>query len=666
MLINEGDLLWTPGRDKVERSNLSSFIRWLNSERSLDITDYDGLWQWSVEHLEDFWQAISVYFEVQLSAPYKCVLGKKSMPGAEWFPGAKLNYAQHIMRQERPDTTAIHFLSELSPVVTHMSWEELAGKVRILATQLRGLGVKPGDRVVSYMPNIPETVIAMLATTSIGAVWSSCSPDFGARSVLERFAQIEPRILFCVDGYRYGGKDFERTDMVAEIIGHLNSLEHVIYLPYLNKHNEVPRTGNTTIWYELLEQPPVAADDFEFEQVPFDHPLWILFTSGTTGLPKPIVQGHGGITLEMLKYVCLHLDVKDADCVFFFTTSGWMSWNTVVSALIGGARIVLYDGHPTHPDPDVLWQMAADIRMTLFGCSPAYVQLLKKMGVVPNDHYDLSCLREILMSGSPVSPETMAWFYQNVKEDLWVVSASGGTDICSAIVGGSITLPVYAGEIQARCLGADTHAFNEDGEKVVGEVGEHVILQPMPSMPLYFWDDTDFQRYNESYFEDFPGAWRHGDFVKFNSRGGSYVYGRSDSTLNRFGVRIGTAEIYRTLESLTEVEDCLIVNLNLPDGNFFMPLFVKLPDTLVLNEEIKEKICERLRTECSPRHVPDEISQIDAVPYTLTGKKLEIPVRKILLGTPVEKAANPGAMANPQSLDYFIHYARRRTNVLPT
>jgi acetoacetyl-CoA synthetase len=368
----------------------------------------------------------------------------------------------------------------------------------------------------------------------------------------------------------------------------------------------------------------------------------------------------------MLKYIGFHLDINHSDCLFFFTTSGWMSWNIVVSALIGGARIVLYDGHPTHPDPDILWQMAADIKMTVFGCSPTYVQLLNKVGVVPKNDYDLTSLREILMSGSPVSPETMAWFYQNVKEDLWVVSASGGTDICSAIVGGAITQPVYAGEIQAQCLGVDTHAFNENGEKVLGEVGEHVILQPMPSMPLYFWSDSDFRRYNESYFEDFPGVWRHGDFIKFNSRGGSYVYGRSDSTLNRFGVRIGTAEIYRALESLNEVEDSLIVNLNLQDGKFFMPLFVKLSDTLVLNEEIKEKICKKLRTECSPRHVPDEINQINAIPYTLTGKKLEIPVRKILLGTPAENAANPGAMANPQSLDYFMHYAKSHTNNLST
>jgi acetoacetyl-CoA synthetase len=544
-----------------------------------------------------------------------------------------------------------------------MSWEELGAKVRILATQLRGLGVKPGDRVASCMPNIPETVIAMLATTGIGAIWTSCSPDFGAKSVLERFSQIEPKVLFCVDGYRYGGKDFNRNAIVGEIITRLDSLEHVIYLPYLDEHSECPHSAKTINWHELLKQPPVAAADFEFEQVPFDHPLWILFTSGTTGLPKPIVQGHGGITLEMLKYIGLHLDIKQSDCLFFFTTTGWMSWNTVVSTLIGGARVVLYDGHPTHPDADVLWRMAADIKMTVFGCSPTYVSLLKKLGVVPNKNYDLSRLREILMSGSPVSSETMAWFYQNVKEDLWVVSASGGTDICSAIVGGSIMQPVYAGEIQARCLGVDTHTYNEDGEKIVDEVGEHVILQPMPSMPLYFWNDTDFQRYNESYFEDFPGVWRQGDFIKFNSRGGSYVYGRSDSTLNRFGVRIGTAEIYRAIETLKEIDDSLIVNLNLPDGKYFMPLFVKLSDTLTLNDELKEKICKKLRTECSPRHVPDEIIHIEDIPYTLTGKKLEIPVRKILLGMPVEKAANPGAMANPQSLDYFIEYSRHHADI---
>ncbi len=652
--VREGDLLWTPSAEQVAGANVTAFQAWL-AARGRRFDGYDALWQWSVRDLDGFWQAIWDYCGLDCSARPEQVIGSATMPGARWFPGARLNYAQHVLRQERPGTPALFSVSESAPLAA-TDWADLAGQVRIVGTQLRALGVRPGDRVASYMPNIPQTAVAMLATTSIGAVWASCSPDFGWRGVLDRFRQLRPKVLFCVDGYQYAGTQFDRGDELRRIIAGLDRLEQVIWLPYLDPAALAP-VPDVLTWDQVVDQPPVPAGQYEFEQVPFDHPLWILFSSGTTGLPKALVHGHGGILIEQLKLQRLHMDLRPGDRMLFFTTTGWMMWNFLVSSLLLGVRPVLYDGSPTYPEPDVLWRLAQDAGVTFFGASPAYVDQMTRAGIVPASRYDLSALRAIMPAGSPVSAECTAWFYQNVKRDVWVATGSGGTDVCTGFVGGVPTLPVYAGEIQARHLGVAAYAFNERGESVVGEVGELVITAPMPSMPVRLWDDPSDARYREAYLDMFPGVWRHGDFFKVNSRGGCFVLGRSDATLNRHGVRIGTAEVYRVLSRIDEVEDALIVNLDLPGGRFFMPLFVKLADELVLDDSIRAQIRDRLRREYTPRHVPDAIVQAPDIPVTLTGKKMEVPVRRILRGVPAEQAANPHAMANPHSLDFFVRYA---------
>jgi acetoacetyl-CoA synthetase len=660
-VVNEGDLLWQPSRERIEKTHLTAFLRWLERERGRSFDTYQALWQWSVDDLEGFWQAIWDYFGAQSSAPYERVLAERRMPGAKWFPGARLNYAQHALRHERPGADALLHLSE-KEALKSVSWQELGSKVRILATQLRTLGVKPGERVVAYMPNIPETLIAMLATTSIGAIWSSCGPDFGTRGVLDRFTQLAPRVLFYVDGYQYGGKPFDRKAEVHHIIDQLGSLERVIYLPYLNRADRETFHAHTVLWDELLDHPPVAVEDFEFEQVPFDHPLWILFSSGTTGLPKPICHGHGGIILEQLKHVTLNFDMHPGEKIFFFTTTGWMMWNFLVSSLLSNVVPVLYDGNPAYPSPDVLWKMVDDSGTKLFGASPTYIAGLEKAGIVPKERFKLASLESLTLAGSPVTPEHMEWIYQNVKSDMWVASGSGGTDVCTGIVMGSPLLPVYAGEIQCRALGACVYAFNERGEQIVNEVGELVITEPMPSMPVCFWGDTENRRYLESYFQEYPGIWRHGDFFRINARGGCFVLGRSDATLNRHGVRIGTAEIYRSLANLPEMDDSLIVNIDLPQGRFFMPLFVKLKAGHKLDEALADKIRSTLRREYSPRHVPDKIYQVADIPFTLTGKKMEVPVRRILMGVQPEKVANRDAVANPPALDFFIAYFKTQTD----
>jgi acetoacetyl-CoA synthetase len=651
--VREGDLLWTPGPDRVARANVTAFTRWLAAERGQHFGDYAALWHWSVTDLDGFWQAIWDYCGIEASAPPAAVLGRRAMPGADWFPGARLNYAQHVLRNEQPGQDALYYQSETTPL-TALPWPELGNSVRVLATRLRALGVGPGDRVASCMPNIPATAIAMLATTCIGAIWTSCSPDFGGRGVSDRFGQLSPKVLFCVDSYRYGGRDYDRSAEMAQVIGALGSLRHVIGVPGpLGR----PVPGALT-WDELMDHPPVPAAGFEFEQVPFGHPLWILFSSGTTGLPKAITHSHGGILLEQFKLQTLNMDLRPGDRLFFYTTAGWMMWNFLVSSLLLGVRPLLYDGNPGYPRPDVLWEMAQNAQATMFGASPAYVGMLSKAGVVPGETYDLSALSAVMLAGSPVSAECAAWFYRNVKRDLWLHVGSGGTDVCSGFTGGAPTMPVYAGEHQARNLGVAAYAFNDSGEPVTGEVGEMVITQPLPSMPVRLWNDEDGELYRRTYFGNFKGIWRQGDFFKVNERGGCFVLGRSDATLNRHGIRIGTAEIYAALDSVGEVADALIVNLDLPDGGFFMPLFVTLNGDAVLDDALRATIADRLRSEYTPRHVPDKIIQVSAIPATLTGKKMEVPVRKILLGAAPDEAANRNAMANPQSLDAFAEYAK--------
>lgn len=663
--VREGQLLWTPGAAAIANCQLQQYLDWLSRECGLHFSNYDALWRWSVAEPERFWASLWDRFDLRSSQPYESVIDSMQMPGAKWFQGSLVNYAEHLLRHEEraaPDEVALLHASEVSPLAA-MTWHELGGQVRILATQLRALGVAPGDRVVSYMPNTPHTAIAMIAATAIGAVWSSAAPEFGVRTVIDRFAQIEPKVLFAADGYRFAGKSFDRRQEVAQIVAALPSLRHIVWLPFLDAAAQPLRSGAASSpeyldWSRLLEHASVPRGRFQFTRVDCTHPLWILFSSGTTGLPKAIVHGHVSMLIEHLKLAHLHMDLGPGSRLFFYTTSGWMMWNVVIAALLTGAASILYDGSPVHPEPGLLWDLAARTRATHFGASPTFVQMMQKAGLRPADRYDLSAMRMITVSGSPCTPESFAWVYRDVKPDVWVASQSGGTELCSGFVGAVATLPVHAGEIQARMLGMDVHSWSDDGRELTDEVGELVVTRPFPSMPLYFWNDPDGRRYHESYFDRFPGVWRHGDFAKINSRGGCYVYGRADSTLNRHGVRIGTAEIYRVVEQVEGVADSLIVCCDRADGSFFMPLFVKLKPGVTLDDELRKRINQRLREDCSPRHLPDRIEAVEAIPYTLTGKKMEIPVRRILAGTAPESAASRDAMLNPQSLDFFARYAQ--------
>jgi acetoacetyl-CoA synthetase len=654
--VREGELLWSPSPERCARTNLARYQAWLGAERNLHFEDYGSLWRWSQRDIEDFWESIWAYFKIDAGQPPRKVLEARRMPGACWFPGSRLNFAEHVLRNERAGTVALLHANE-SHDLEPMGWSEFARQVRRCAAGLRAAGVVAGDRVVAYLPNVPEAVVAMLATAAIGAVWVSCSPEFGARGCLDRVAQLAPRVLICIDGYRYGGRSFDRRSEVAAIIAGLSDLALVVHLPYLDPAAPAP-CERAVSWGEFLAAPRVDSADFRCESVAFDHPLWILFSSGTTGLPKAIVHGHGGMLLEMYKLVHLQLDLGTGERLFFHTTTGWMMWNFLVSSLLCGCCPVLYDGHPTHPEIDVLWRLLAASEAVLFGASPSYVDLLRNAGVVPRERRDFPRLRTIFPAGSPVTAAHTAWFYANVKQDLWVATGSGGTDCCTGFVGGVPTQPVYAGEIQGPCLGVAVRAYDEHGTSVVDAVGELVIVEPMPSMPLRFWDDPGDARYRESYFSVYPGVWRHGDFFRINDRGGCFVLGRSDATLNRHGVRIGTAEVYRALSEITGLRDALIVNLDLPGGKFFMPLFIQLDPSVRCDERFEQSIVERLRREYTPRHVPDRIIVVPEIPVTRTGKKMEVPVRRILMGVPPERAANAEVMANPESLAWFVEYAR--------
>ncbi|HSZ38760.1 MAG TPA: acetoacetate--CoA ligase [Trebonia sp.] len=652
--VSAGDLVWVPSPERVAGANITHFIAWLRETRGLEFDAYPALWEWSVTDTDAFWQAVWDYNDIVVGAPPTAVLARREMPGAEWFPGARLNYAQNVLARERPGEVALYYQSETTPL-TPLLWEDFAGRVRILATRLRELGVRPGDRVASCLPNIPEAVIAMLATTSIGAIWTSVSPDFGWRGTLDRFRQLAPTVLICTGGYTYGGKDYDRGAELRQIAAGLPSLRYVIYLPF----KDVPApAGDARTWQDLLDHRPVRAADFSYCHGTFSMPLWILFSSGTTGLPKAITHSHGGILLEQLKLQRLNMDLKPGDVLFFYTTTGWMMWNFMVSAPLAGVRPLLYDGNPSYPAPDALWRMADAAGVTLFGASPAYVDMLARHGVVPKDTCELSALKTIMCAGSPVSPEVYAWFLRNVKRDLYLHVGSGGTDVCSGFTGGSPTLPTHAGVHGHRNLGVAAYAFDESGNALTGEVGEMVITKPMPSMPVKFWgDDENMTAYRSSYFDTYPGVWRQGDFFKVTERGGALVLGRSDATLNRGGVRIGTAEVYHGIEGIPAVDDAIVVNLDLPGGGFFMPMFVRLAGGLVLTAEIEAAIRGKLRREYTPRHVPDKIIQVPLIPMTLTGKKLEVPVRRLLMGVPLAQAANTSALADPSALDAFIEYA---------
>jgi acetoacetyl-CoA synthetase len=658
MTTQSGDrtLLWEPSEELKQQANITRYMQWLAQEKGLSLHSRDELWQWSVNNLEDFWASIAEYFHVKFSQPYTAVLTERRMPGAEWFAGARLNFAEHVFRNATSDKPALIFRSERHELV-EVSWNELRQKAGAVARALRAMGVQSGDRVVAYMPNIPETLIAFLACASMGAIWSSCSPDFGTSSVIDRFKQIEPKVLFAVDGYQYNGRAFDRRPIVSELQQSLPTLEKTVLFPYLFKDDDPASAGLGHIvqWHDLF----LENAELVFEQVPFDHPLWVLYSSGTTGLPKPIVQGQGGILLEHLKSLALDMDLKSTDRFFWFTTTGWMMWNLLTSGLLVDAVVLLYDGSPSYPDIGALWKFAQDSGMTFFGTSAGFIASCMKAGIEPGRTYNLSKLHGLGSTGSPLPPEGFQWVYEHVKRNIWLASVSGGTDVCSAFVGGSILLPVYSGELQCRSLGAKVEAFDEQGQPLLNEVGELVISEPMPSMPLFFWNDPGGKRYQESYFGMYPGIWRHGDWIQITPRGSAVIYGRSDSTLNRMGIRMGTSEIYRIVEGFPEVLDSLIVGIEYPGGRYYMPLFVVLRDNAELDDALKARIKESLRRNISPHHVPDEVFAIPEVPRTLSGKKLEVPVKKLFMGIPVEKAISMDAMSNPQSMQYFIELASR-------
>ena len=654
MEATAAELLWAPSRDQIEKTRLRDYMNWLKARRGHEFASYEDLWTWSTSDLNSFWISIWEYFDVQADGAATPVLGSEAMPGAEWFPNARLNYAEHIFRAASKKRPAIVARNETGPV-REISWEALRRETSALAETLRSLGIERGDRVAAYLPHRPETVVAFLACASIGAVWSCCSPEMGRTTVLDRFSQIEPKVLFAVDSYSYNGKNHDRSLIVGELIEGLPSVAHVIHVAGPLDGERQVQWPNAIKWGQAVS----GEAELRFDRVPFSHPLWIVYSSGTTGLPKAMVHGHGGIVVTHLKTMSLQSDLRPGDSLLFLSSTGWIVWNMQVGALLTGASIVLYEGNPTWPDSKAIWQFMADHAVTHFGCGAAFLINCMKDGLRPRDFAALKELRSISSTGSPLPVEAYRWVYEAIKPDLWLASASGGTDVACAFVGGSPILPVHAGEIQCRELGVAAFALNEAGQAVIDEVGELVVVKPMPSMPLFFWNDRDHQRYRESYFEQYPGLWRQGDWVRFKSEGMSQVYGRSDTTINRFGIRIGTAEIYRIVEEIPEVRDSLVVDLEYLGRESFMPLFVVLKPGLILDGELKGLIASHIRTHGSARHVPSDIFQVDEIPRTLTGKKMELPVRKLLLGSPANKVANPDAMANPASFDYFIQFADR-------
>jgi acetoacetyl-CoA synthetase len=651
--MQEGSLLWAPSQETIEQANLTHYMRWLG-QRGIQANNYPELWHWSVENTAVFWETLWDYFGLKYSQKWETALANKQMPGAQWFIGARLNYAENIFAKRSGNKPMLLYKAENKPIIAH-SWADIYEQTRRLASVLRGLGVQAGDRVVAYLPNIPEAVVALLAVASLGAIWSSCPPDFGENSVLDRFSQIEPKVLIAVDGYEYNGKSHDRRPIVAKLQTALPTVEQTILITDVVDHTVGMQ--DTILWTKALAN--ADSGPLAFAQVPFDHPLWVLYSSGTTGLPKPIVHGHGGILLEQVKATVFHNDMKPQDRFYWYSSTGWMMWNYVVGSLLAGATAVLYNGSPAYPDMNGQFALAEEAAITYFGTSAAFITACMNAGIRPNQQYDLSRIRGVGSTGSPLTAEGFQWIYDNINRHLALESLSGGTDLCTAFVGGVRIQPIYLGEIQGASLGAKVQAFNEAGKLVVGEVGELVITEPMPSMPLYFWNDDNMERYKESYFEMFPGIWRHGDWVQFNERGGCVIYGRSDATINRQGIRMGTSEIYRVIESFEEVLDSLIIDLEFRGRDSFMPLFVVLRPGLSLDDDLKQRISHKLRTDVSPRHVPNDIIRIDQVPYTLSGKKMEVPIRKILLGMDAHRAANIGAMRNPEAIDFFNQYARQ-------
>jgi acetoacetyl-CoA synthetase len=654
-----GQTLWEPDDKTKRNARITRYMAWLGQ----GFADYDELWNWSVAHPAEFWSTIWEYFEVLGDRAAAPVLTGETMPDVRWFEGATLNYARNALRTAwtDPDRTALIHSSERS-VAQHLTYAQLAQAVARVAHGLRELGVRKGDRVAALLPNVPEAVIGLLASASIGAIWSSCSPDFGARSVIDRFAQIEPAVLIACDGYTYGGKEFSRAEMVADVVAALPGLRAVVAVDLIGLRRFGGALPDAIAWDDLGAD---AGDhgnhgEPEFDEVPFGHPLWVVYSSGTTGLPKPIMHGHGGVVLEHLKAQALHQDLRPGDVFTWYTTTGWMMWNYLAGGLLTGTTIVLYDGSATYPAPDRLWRLAAEHGVTYLGVGAPYLLASMKAGLHPGAEHDLSRLRAIGSTGSPLPPEGFRWVYDEVKPDVQLGSFSGGTDVCTGFVGPCPLLPVRAGIISGRCLGARVEAFDEDGKPVPpGQVGELVLTEPMPSMPIGFWNDPGGVRYRESYFDTYPGVWRHGDWIEILPDGGCVIYGRSDATLNRGGVRMGTSEFYRVVEGFPEVSDSLVVDTGrlasggqLSDGKLI--LYVVPAAGHELDEDLIARLRAALRSQLSPRHVPEEIHQVPGIPHTLSGKKLEVPVRKILLGTDPADAVDPNALANPEVLSFFV------------
>lgn len=645
-------ILWTPSPEFIEQSNLGDFRHWLRANKNLSFNNYEGLWEWSINHIELFWESLWQYFDIKSHSPYQAVLSSHNMPGARWFEGATLNYAEHIFRQKTQGQPALYFKNEYTNT-TAINWDELENKVSSVQQFLIGQGVKKGDCVAGYLPNIPEAIIVFLAVNSLGAIWTCCSPDFGVNTVTDRFEQVAPKLLFAVNGYQYNGKRNLRTDEISQIRNGISSIETVVMIPYLDALQETS-IENAQPWENILEIPPSPV---RFSAVDFSHPIWVLYSSGTTGKPKAITHSHGGVLLEHLKYMHFHNDVKKGEHFFWFTTTGWMMWNFLQASMLAGAVPVLYDGSPAYHNLNTLWEMTEQLPIHHFGTSAPYLTACMKKGLTPGKDYNLRALRSIGSTGAPLPPETFEWVYQHVSQSVWLCSMSGGTDVCTAFVGGCPDMPVYKGAIQARALGCALYAYDEQGNKINGSLGEMVIEQPMPSMPVFFWNDPQNKRYQSSYFEKYEGKWCHGDWIKIFDNGSLIIQGRSDATLNRKGIRIGTAEIYAVLDNLEEIKDSLVVDLEKPNGDDIMVLFAVLKPGIDL-EEIVTKIKGQLKDKCSPRHVPDRIVAVNDIPYTLSGKKMEIPVKKILLGMSESKNINPETVRNPEALRQFTEMAQ--------
>ncbi len=639
-------LLWQPSEERIKNSNMYRFMNIINEKYNKDFAEYAPLWEWSTENIPDFWASMWEFAGIKASQPYTEVVDDLTkMPGAKWFSGAKLNFAENLLRY-RDDQVALIFKGEAQDSV-HMTYAELYDEVARVARSLKEAGVQTGDRVAGFMPNMPQTIIAMLAATSLGATWSSCSPDFGIKGVLDRFGQIQPKVLFTANGYSFKEKKFDSLGRVADILKELPTTEKVVVVPYTEADPDISGIPNAVHYRDFKSSESNL--EIEFEQLPFEHPLYIMYSSGTTGLPKCMVQSAGGILIHHMKELMLHTDLKREDTIFYFTTCGWMMWNWLTSSLAVGATLVLYDGFPFHPDAEVLWKMAQDEKITIFGTSAGYIAALMNAGVKPGKTYDLAPLKSVLSTGSPLSVEGFEFIYREVKEDLQLASISGGTDINGCFALGNPMGPVYAGELQCRPLGMKVYAFDDNGKPVINQQGELVCTSPFPSMPIYFWDDPDGQKYHSAYFDVYPNVWRHGDFIEINERGGIVISGRSDATLNPGGVRIGTADIYRQIEQMEEIEDSIVIGQPWKN-DVRVILFVKPAKNCALNDELRNKIKNILRTNASPRHVPAKIIAVPDVPYTLNMKKVELAVKKVVMG---QEVLNKDALKNPEALDYY-------------